>query len=92
MLFRYVMMSIILKLMKKVSNNYCSYSTVIPRDRLQRPNGVEVIDLDGDGTATMLSVPMESEEIMNSLASHKSEVRVFDVMVLYAIEVSLYLT
>ena len=88
MLFRYVMMNIILKLM----NNYCSYSAVIPRDRLQRPNGVEVIDLDGDGTATMLSVPMESEEIMNSLASHKSEVRVFDVMVLYAIEVSLYLT
>ena len=39
----------------------------------------------------MLTVPMESEEIMNSLASHKSEVRVFDVMVLYAIEVSLYL-
>ena len=57
---------------------YCTYSTVIPRDRFQGHNGIEVIDLDGDATATMLSVPMESEEIMNSLTSHKSEVREFD--------------
>ena len=48
-------------------------STVIKKDPFQRPNGIEVIELDGDGT--MLSVPIESDHVMNSLTSHKNEVR-----------------
>ena len=52
------------------------YRTVIPKDHLQRPNGIEVIDLDGDGTAAMLHIPTESDQIMDSLTSHKNEVRI----------------
>ncbi|KAJ7373631.1 Histone-lysine N-methyltransferase [Desmophyllum pertusum] len=50
-----------------------SAGLVIPRDHLQRPNGIEVIDLDGDGTTAMLHVPMESDQIMSSLTAHKNE-------------------
>lgn len=60
----------------------CSYSvscdlypTVIPKDHLQRPNGIEVIDLDGDGTTAMLHIPTESDQIMDSLTAHKNEVK-----------------
>ena len=48
------------------------YPTVIPKDHLQRPNGIEVIDLDGDGTTTVLHIPTVSDQIM---AAHKNEVR-----------------
>lgn len=51
------------------------YPTVIPKDHLQRPNGIEVIDLDGDGTATMLHIPTVPDQIMDSLTAHKNEVR-----------------
>jgi len=51
------------------------YPTVIPKDHLQRPNGIEVIDLDGDGTATMLHIPTGPDQIMDSLTAHKNEVR-----------------
>lgn len=51
------------------------YPTVIPKDHFQRPNGIEVIDLDGDGTTAMLHVPTESDQIMSSLTAHKNEVR-----------------
>ena len=44
-----------------------------PKDYFQRHNGIEVIDLEGNGT--MLSVPVESDQMINSLASHKNEVR-----------------
>lgn len=50
-------------------------STVIPKDHLQRPNGIEVIDLDGDGTTTVLHIPTVSDQIMDSLTAHKNEVR-----------------
>lgn len=56
------------------------HQAVIPKERLQRPHGVEVIDLDGDGTAAVISVSLESDQIMNSLASQKSEVRLFSIM------------
>ena len=56
-------------------NSAFFYSTVIPKDHLQRPNGIEVIDLDCDGTTAMLHVPTESDQIMNSLTAHKNEVR-----------------
>ncbi|XP_068673501.1 histone-lysine N-methyltransferase SETDB1-like isoform X1 [Montipora foliosa] len=46
---------------------------VNPRDRLQRSNGIEVIDLDGDSTAAQLSVSLESDQIIDSLRSRKSE-------------------
>ncbi|XP_073245234.1 histone-lysine N-methyltransferase SETDB1-like isoform X3 [Porites lutea] len=42
-----------------------------PKDYFQRHNGIEVIDLEGNGT--MLSVPVESDQMINSLASHKNE-------------------
>lgn len=64
----------------KCSFPHFSYSTVIPRDHLQRPNGIEVIDVDGDGTTAMLSVPVDSDHIMSSLTSHKNEVRLCDVI------------
>ena len=44
-----------------------------PKDYFQRHNGIEVIDLEGNGT--VLSVPVESDQMINSLASHKNEVR-----------------
>ena len=50
------------------------YPTVIPKDHLQRPNGIEVIDLDGDGTTTMLHVPSMPDQIMDSLTAQKNEV------------------
>ena len=51
------------------------YPTVIPKDHLQRPNGIEVIDLDGDGTTTVLHIPTVSDQIVDSLTAHKNEVR-----------------
>lgn len=51
--------------------------SVTPRDHVQRPNGIQVIDVDVDGTTAMLHEPMESDQIMNSLTAHKSEVRPF---------------
>ena len=51
------------------------YPTVIPKDPLQRPNGIEVIDLDGDGTTTVLHIPTVSDQIVDSLTAHKNEVR-----------------
>ena len=51
------------------------YPTVSPKDHLQRPNGIEVIDLDGDGTTTVLHIPTVSDQIVDSLTAHKNEVR-----------------
>ncbi|XP_078348189.1 histone-lysine N-methyltransferase SETDB1-like isoform X2 [Oculina patagonica] len=50
-----------------------SAGLVIPKDHLQRPNGIEVIELDGDGTTAMLHVPTESDQIMSSLTARKNE-------------------
>ena len=49
---------------------------------MQRSSGVEVIDLEGDGTAGLLSVSMETDHILNSLTSPKNEVSLFGLVVL----------
>ncbi|XP_074605826.1 histone-lysine N-methyltransferase SETDB1-like isoform X4 [Acropora palmata] len=46
---------------------------VITKDHLQRSSGVEVIDLEGDGTAGLVSVSMETDHILDSLTSQKNE-------------------
>ncbi|XP_015758098.1 PREDICTED: putative protein TPRXL [Acropora digitifera] len=53
---------------------------VITKDRLQRSSGVEVIDLEGDGTAGLVSVSMETDHILDSLTSQKNEVGLFGLV------------
>lgn len=38
---------------------------VTSRDLAQRSNGIQVIDLDGDGTTAVLRDPMESNQMMS---------------------------
>lgn len=52
---------------------------VTSRDIAQRSNGIQVIDLDGDGTTAVLRDPMESNQMMspkvreNAHFSHKAK-------------------
>lgn len=61
-------------------NSDLCHLTVITKDRLQRSSGVEVIDLEGDGTAGLVSVSMETDHILDSLTSQKTEVSLFGLV------------
>ena len=61
------------------NSDFC-HLTVITKDHLQRSSGVEVIDLEGDGTAGLVSVSMETDHILDSLTSQKNEVGLFGLV------------